>query len=129
MAEIANKGQELDLVIRQGGTFGPITCTLKNSGGTPINLTGYTVAAQIRKTPSSRKATGCAAVCTIVDGPAGQFSFEFTAANTASLYAGEDENSEDSLYFWDMELIQPDSKVMPLVYGKVRVFREVTKAV
>lgn len=129
MPEIINKGKELDLVLRQGATFGPITCTLKDSTGNPVNITGYTFAAQIRKTPSSRKATGCAAVCSVVNGAAGQFSFEFTAANTASLYAGEDENSEDSLYFWDMELIQPDSKVMPLVYGKVRVFREVTKAV
>ena len=129
MAEITNKGQELDLVIRQGGTFGPITCTLKDSSGTPVNITGYTVAAQIRKTPSSRKATGCAAVCAIVNGVAGQFSFEFTAANTALLQAGEDENSEESAYFWDMEIIQPDTKVVPLVYGKVRVFREVTKAI
>ena len=126
--DIINKGKELNLTIRQGATFGPIVCTLKNSGGTAINLTGYTVAAQIRKTPSIRKATGCAAVCTIVNAAAGQFSFEFTAANTAALYAGEDENSEDSLYYWDLELIQPDTRVIPVIYGTVKVFREVTKA-
>lgn len=129
MADIINKGQELNLTIRQGATFGPIICTLKDSLGSPINITGYTFRAQIRKTPSSRKATGCSATCVVVNGAAGQFSFEFTAADTANLVAGLDENSEDSLYYWDMELQQPDTKVMPLVYGTVKVFREVTKTV
>lgn len=125
--EIVNKGQELNLTIRQGATFGPIVCTLKDAGNTPINITGYTVRAQIRKTPTSRKATGCAAVTAIVNGAAGQFSFEFTDAATAALIAGDSEASPESLYYWDLELEQPDTRVIPVLYGEVKVFREVTK--
>lgn len=129
MADIITKGQELNLTIRQGATFGPIVCTLKDHLGTPINITGFTFAAQVRKTPSSRKATGFAATCTIVNAALGQYSFEFPAASTAALEVGDTENSEDSLYYWDMEMIQADARVIPLVYGSVKVFREVTKAV
>ena len=126
--DIINKGKELNLTIRQGATFGPIVCTLKDSTGAPVNITGYTVAAQVRKTPFTRKASGFAATCVVVNGAAGQFSFEFEAEDTAKLIAGESENDTDSLYYWDLELIQPDTRVIPVIYGTVKVFREVTKA-
>ena len=126
--DIINKGKELNLTIRQGATFGPIVCTLKDSTGTPVNITGYTVAAQVRKTPFTRRASGFAATCVIVNGAAGQFSFEFEAEDTAKLIVGESENDTDSLYYWDLELIQPDTRVIPVLYGTVKVFREVTKA-
>ncbi len=126
--DIINKGKELNLTIRQGATFGPIVCTLKDSAGNPVNITGYTVAAQVRKTPFTRRASGFAATCVIVNGAAGQFSFEFEAEDTAKLIVGESENDIDSLYYWDLELIQPDTRVIPVIYGTVKVFREVTKA-
>ena len=126
--DIINKGKELNLTIRQGATFGPIVCTLKDSTGTPVNITGYTVAAQVRKTPFTRKASGFAATCVVVNGAAGQFSFEFEAEDTAKLIVGESENDTDSLYYWDLELIQPDTRVIPVIYGTVKVFREVTKS-
>ena len=125
--EIINKGKELNLTIRQGATFGPIVGTLKDSGGTPVNITGYTVRAQIRKTPFTRKATGCTATCLIVNGPAGQFSFEFLAADTALLQVGDTEDSPESQYQWDLEIEQPGGRIIPVVYGTVKVFREVTK--
>lgn len=129
MADIINKGQELNLTIRQGATFGPIVCTLKNQDTTPVDITGYTVRAHVRKTPTSRKATGFVATCVLVNAAAGQFSFEFTKANTAALVCGDTENDPESLYYWDLELVQPDTRVIPMVYGTVKVFREVTKDV
>ena len=126
--ELVNKGKELNLTIRQGATFGPIVCTLKDSTGTPVNITGYTVAAQVRKTPFTRKASGFAATCVVVNGAAGQFSFEFEADDTATLIVGNSETDPESLYYWDLELIQPDTRVIPVIYGTVKVFREVTKA-
>lgn len=125
--EIINKGKELNLTIRQGATFGPIVCTLKDSTGTPVDITGFTVRSQIRKSPFYRKATGCAATCAIVNGPAGQFSFEFLAADTTLLQVGETEDAPESQYQWDLEIEQPDGRVIPVVYGTVKVFREVTK--
>jgi hypothetical protein len=125
--EIINKGQELNLTIRQGATFGPVVCTLKDNAGNPINITGYTVRASIRKSPFSRKLTGCNATCIITNAAAGQWSFEFTAADTALLAAGDNENSPESLHQWDMEIQEPSGKIIPVVYGTVKVFREVTK--
>lgn len=126
MAEIIDKGQELNLTIRQGATFGAIVCTLKDELGVAVDITGATFAAQIRKTPSSRKATGCSAVTAIVDAVNGKFSFTFLAADTAKLIAGDTEASSESLYYWDLEMLQ-GTVVTPFCYGTVKVFREVTK--
>lgn len=126
MSEIIDKGQELNLTIRQGATFGPVVCTLKDELGTPLDITGATFSAQIRKTPSSRKATGISAETAIVDALTGQFSFTFLATDTATLSCGDTELSTDSLYYWDLEMTQGDV-VTPFCYGTVKVFREVTK--
>jgi uncharacterized cupin superfamily protein len=127
MSVITDKGQELDLVIRQGATFGPIICTLKDELNVAINITGATFEAQIRKTPNSRKATGCAVSTAMVDAVNGQFSFTITATESAKLLAGDTENSPESLYYWDLEMTL-GTVVTPFCYGTVKVFREVTKA-
>jgi len=126
MSDIIDKGQELNLTIRQGATFGAIVCTLKDETGTPIDLTGMTFRAQVRKTPNSRKSSGFEAVTALVDAVNGQFSFTFPADKTATLAAGATENDADSLYYWDMEMVN-GSAVTPLFYGQIKVFREVTK--
>ena len=126
MSTITDKGQELNLVIRQGATFGAIVCTLKDELGAPIDITGATFASQIRKTPTSRKATGCAVDTAIVDAVNGQFSFTISATESAKLVAGDTENDPESLYYWDLEMTLSGS-VTPFCYGTVKVFREVTK--
>ena len=126
MSVITDKGQELDLVIRQGATFGPVVCTLKDELNAPINITGATFASEIRKTPSSRKATGCLVSTSVVDAVNGKFSFTIAATESAKLTAGETENSPESLYYWDLEMTI-GTTVTPFCYGTVKVFREVTK--
>lgn len=128
MAVVGTKGQEVDLLIRQGATLGPIACRLTNPNATPMNLTGATIRAQIRKTASSAASTGAAAVCTITNAANGEFTYEFTTAATTALVADEvSEEAPASIYTWDMELEDASGRVTPLVYGKVNVFREVTK--
>ena len=46
---IGNTGSRLDLRIRQGGTF-EFSIQAKNPDGSPLNLTGATLSAQIRRT-------------------------------------------------------------------------------
>ena len=45
MATLGYIGERLDLLIRQGATFGPFDVTLANPDKTPVNLTGATVQA------------------------------------------------------------------------------------
>ena len=122
---IGSKGAELDLLIRQGATF--LASSQMTTGGTPVNLTGATLRAQIRKTPSNTIAEGATAVCTITNAVEGRFTWEFTDEATAALVAGVDENDSLSQYVWDMEVEYADGRVYPVMYGVVKVFREVTK--
>lgn len=128
MAVVGTKGQELDLLIRQGASLGPIGCRLTNPDTSPMNLTGAVIRAQIRKTASAAASTGAAAVCVITNALNGEFTYEFTTEATTALVADEvSEEAPASIYTWDMELQDASGRVTPLVYGKVNVFREVTK--
>lgn len=128
MSTIGTKGAELNLLIRQGATFGPVASRLTNPGGSAMSLTGATIRGQIRKTASSAGSTGATATCTVTNAANGEFTFTFPASVTAALIA--DDTSEEapaSIYVWDMELEDSTGRVIPLVYGRVNVFREVTK--
>jgi hypothetical protein len=128
MPRIGTKGAELDLLIRQGATFGPINATLRNPDNSPMNLTGSLIRSQVRKTPTSPLVEGCVASFDITDPTNGQFNWWFESDVTALLVAdNESENAPASTYVWDMELEDSNGRVIPLLYGKVNVFREVTK--
>ena len=129
MPQIGTKGAELDLLIRQGATFGPVTSTIKNPNGSAMNITGATLRAQVRKTPTSPIGEGCTASFTITDAANGVFEWSFSDDATALLVAdSESEIAPASTYVWDMEMEDSTGRVIPLMYGKVNVFREVTKA-
>lgn len=128
MPTIGTKGSELDLLIRQGATFGPNLCTLKNPDTSPINLTGCTFRGQIRKTASDPLSTGCAITFVITNAAAGEFTWEVTDENTTALAADAiSEAGPASQYVYDIEMEDASGRVIPLLYGKVSVFREVTK--
>lgn len=124
---VGTKGAALDLIIRQGATLGPNSTTIKDGSGTPIDITGATIRAQIRLLPSSVTAAATA-TCTIVTPAAGLFTWTFSDTETAAMTCSViDENEATSLYYWDMEIEYASGVVVPLLYGDVRVFREVTK--
>lgn len=126
---IGSKGTQLDLLIRQGATFGPYLITLTNPDNTGVDLTGSTIRAQIRKTPNSILSEAVSPIITYTDRLNGIFAIEFTDEATATLSAGAKETDPESLYVWDLEMEDATGRVIPLLYGDVRVFREVTKAV
>lgn len=124
---IGSKGAELDIVIRQGATFGPMTCTLTNPDTTPINLTGSTITGQIRKYPDDVTSMGISATIVLTNPSGGVFTWSFTAASTATLDADpESENSPGSIYQYDLEMTDSSGRVIPLLYGKAKVFRNVS---
>ena len=126
---IGSKGAELDLLIRQGATLGPYPARLVNPDTSPMDLTGCTLRAQVRKTYSTDLQTGASAVFTIVNALDGRFTWKIPATSTRELAAGPTELHKDSLYVWDMEIEDSQGDVTPLLYGVVKVFREVTKEV
>jgi len=125
--EVGTKGAQLDLLVRQGATCGPFQTTLRDGGGLPIDITGATLRAQIRKTADAVSSVA-AAVFTITDAANGEFSWQFDADDTTAITADPaDEDQPDSVYVWDMEIEYSATLIDPLLWGNVRVFREVTK--
>jgi hypothetical protein len=50
-----------------------------------------------------------------------------TAEQTAGIKAAEDAKSSLNKYPWDLELFDAAGRVIPLYYGFVTIFREVTR--
>lgn len=125
---LGTKGAQLDLLVRQGATFGPNSTAVKDGVGAAIDITGATVRAQIRKTPDAVSAVATA-TCTIVSGAGGVFTWEFSDTETAAMTCSViDENEPESLYYWDLEIeFSGSGRIVPLLFGDVRVFREITK--
>ena len=127
MAQIGFRGERLDLLVRQGATLGPFEVTLTNPNDTPVNLTGCTIRGEVRKNALDGGAPVATFNVVIVDAVAGKFSFEIPYAVTATIRAGEFQKSEESMYQWDMELLDTLDRITPLYYGDFENFREVTR--
>ncbi len=127
MAEtIGYKGEELDLLIRQGATFGPFRVTMRNPDTTPVMLDDINFRGQIRKSPNDTTPVA-SFVFTKPNPGAGIFEFELLASVSAAIPAGATEDDPESQYIYDIEYFDEANRVVPLFYGKAKVFREVTK--
>jgi hypothetical protein len=127
MATLGNIGEKLDLLVKQGSTLGPFNATMKNPDGSPVNMTGMELRAQIRRTGLS-PAIVATIPATITNPVLGQYTFGLSDEATAAIPAGETLKDPASKYVWDMELEDAAGNVMPLYYGDCKVFREVTRA-
>lgn len=127
-ALIGNKGEELDILIRQGATFGPIKTSIADDLGNPINIEGAIVRGQVRKTYKDLQKATAEFETVISDTETGTFTWSLSAAVTTNLVAGSTETAPESQYVWDLEIEYIDGRVDPIFYGTAKVFREVTKA-
>lgn len=124
---VGDFGQRIDLQIRQGATFGPVIVIVENPDTTPVNLTGATIKAQLRKNALDTVVIADF-VCPLVDATAGKFSYGLNAAITAAIITGESPNDSLSQFTWDLEIHWADMvTVTPIYYGDVIVLREVTR--
>lgn len=126
MPTLGSIGEKVDLLVKQGSTLGPFAVTLANPDQTPVNLTGATVRAHLRKKALDQVKVAEFDV-TIIDATAGKFQFGMTDEATAAIPAGETLKDAASVYVWDMELEDASGRVLPLYYGDCKVFREVTR--
>jgi len=92
-----------------------------NPNGTPVNLTGYTSALQLRSLPSDPDAvlslsTGSGITIT---GLTGLVAIRATATQTRAI--------DEGIYYYDLEITSPSGIVTRLVQGQAAVSAEVTR--
>jgi hypothetical protein len=124
---LGDRGDRVDLLIRQGATFGPHEITLTNPDDTPVDLTGATVRAQMRRKALTTGLPLATFDTPVTDAAAGVFTLGLSAAATAALVAGEDPASLDSRAVWDLEVQDATGRVVPVYWGSVTIHREVTR--
>ena len=89
-----------DLSVDQGTDFSA-EVLVDDTDGTTANLTGYSVAGQIRKTYSST--TAVALTCTVQDAAAGKLTIALSNSTTNAMKAGR--------YVYDVEITKTSSGI------------------
>lgn len=105
-----------DLVLYRGDYFS-MNVTLKDSGGTPINLTGYSAQSSIRTSFDSP--TSYDATVSISNPTTGVVTVKFPSLVTVDLEPGD--------YIWDFQVTEPSGDKRTYLAGDVKVYGEVTK--
>lgn len=110
----------------QGTTFRK-TITLKNADGTPMDLTGFSVAMEVRESftsPSAVLSLSLAEGITL-DAEEGKIFLYVPAGDTAALNAGS--SRAGKTYRYDIELTNPSGEVSRILEGDFIVTPEVTR--
>lgn len=92
--------------------------TVNNCDGTPADLTGYTVNAQIRQGPADQQWRIAACFTPAIILP-NQISISLTHQQTTCL--------RNRLYYWDLQIASPDGVITTIVAGQVNVTPDVTR--
>ena len=91
--------------------------TVSSSSGAPLNLTGYTVASQIRKSYSSSIAYNFTS--SIFNAASGQVRLQLSASASRAIPPGR--------YLYDVEITSPSGTKTRVVEGIVTVTPEITQ--
>ena len=105
-----------NLYIDQGSSFSS-TVTVEDVNDNPVDIGGYTLRGQIRKSYASTTATNFTS--TISDAVNGKFTIELSPVQTGALKAGR--------YVYDVEVINPSNVVTRVVEGQVTINPRVTQ--
>lgn len=106
----------VELTLEQGANFNTVL-DLKDSVGGILNLAGYTVAAQMRKSYYSTTATNF--TITVTDAAAGQITMSMNSANTANVTPGR--------YVYDVLITSGASVKTRIIEGIVTILPSVTR--
>jgi hypothetical protein len=110
MAQISN------IYIDAGSTYSAIV-NIRNGDGTPINLTNFTIAAQIRKSYGSLNAYNF--VCSVFDAASGKVRMVLPASTSSTIKPGR--------YLYDIEVTSPIGEKLRVIEGIVLITPEITK--
>lgn len=103
-----------NLFIDQGATYAT-KLLLNDADGIPVNLTGYTASAQIRKHYASSNAVNF----DVTLNTTGNVILELSANTTANMVAGR--------YVYDVELVDTGGRVSRVIEGIVTISPNVTR--
>lgn len=92
--------------------------TVNNCDGTPMDLTGYNVQAQIREGPASQQWRIAACFLPAIILP-NQISISLTHRQTVCL--------RNLNYYWDLQIASPDGVITTIVAGQVNVTPDITR--
>lgn len=106
--------QKVNLVIDQGTTYST-TFDIKDDAGVPIDFTGYTGSAQIRKHYTSSNAVSF----TVSANSSGVITLSLTSNATSNLTAGR--------YVYDVEMVAPGNTTSRIVEGIITLTPQVTR--
>lgn len=101
----SNAPCESNIEIYRGDTWS-LQFVAKRPDGSIVDLTGYSLRAQIRKKRNADEIVKSFSAV-IDDAAAGLFSLTLQASVTAELDCGETRYAPASQYFWDVELTSP----------------------
>lgn len=104
-----------NIIIDQGTTFSTVI-NLTDDNGDPIDLTGYTGDAEMRKHFTSSNSQSFSVT---LGGNSGTISLGLTASQTANLTAGR--------YVYDVEITSSSNVISRIVEGIVTITPEVTR--
>lgn len=104
------------LDIDQGSDFA-IELDIQDDFGTPMNLTGYQVYSQFRKSYNS--VIGYQFQTTVLNGPAGRIKLSLAGITSSDIRPGR--------YLYDIEVYSPGSSKTRIVEGIVTINPEITK--
>jgi len=98
-----------------------LNVTYEQPAGTPVNITGYTSALQLRSLPTD--ATAVLSLSTgsgiTITGASGLVAVHATAAQTRAI--------DEGIYYYDLEITSQSGIVTRLVQGQAYVSAEVTR--
>lgn len=108
----------VELYMDQGASFNNIVNLTDDVTNSPVNILGYSVSCQMRRSYYSPNVTANI-VCTISNTSSGEITMSLPAANTANIKAGR--------YVFDVKLIDDGSLVSRVIEGIITVTPQVTK--
>lgn len=108
----------VELYLDQGATFNNIINLTDDVTNTPVNIYGYSVTSQIRRSYYSSNITANI-VCTISDASNGGITMSMTAANTSKIKAGR--------YVFDVKTKDTSDVVSRVLEGIITITPQVTK--
>ncbi len=126
MSVVSNVGAQVDLRLRQGADFGTLL-TFTNADGSPVDLTGCALAAQVRKGVGQAQLYASFYLTIETPPTLGLARMSLPAAQSALLPAVPDWLEEGSSYWWDLEMTDATGLISSPLYGKVFVLREITQ--
>lgn len=128
MPTLGQRGDRLDLLIRQGATLGPFLVTLQPEdlvNSTLQDLTGALVRGTVLKDYDSLVAYPLDT--NIVDAAGRKFTMGMSAAMTATIPYHGDIFDPANQYVWDLEVEFPDGFILPVFWGIGQIAPEATK--